>query len=130
MTRRIRFLGAIADLSSDDRKALFDRATSNDEAIRMTTDAILEVVQRDGDAALVSLAREFDKAKLTSLEIPRDTWKAALESLAPDLRTAMERAAANITTTHRAFLPQAIETYAEPGILIGRRPDPLKRVGV
>jgi histidinol dehydrogenase len=31
---------------------------------------------------------------------------------------------------HRAFLPVAQETESEPGILIGRRPDPLARVGV
>ncbi|MEO7964342.1 MAG: histidinol dehydrogenase, partial [Gemmatimonadaceae bacterium] len=46
------------------------------------------------------------------------------------VRAAMERAARNIETAHRAFLPQATEIETEPGIVIGRRPDPLGRVGV
>jgi histidinol dehydrogenase len=31
---------------------------------------------------------------------------------------------------HRAFLPIAQETQSEPGVIVGRRPDPLGRVGV
>jgi histidinol dehydrogenase len=128
--RRIKYLGAIADLTPEERRALFDRASSTDDTVRMTVDAILDVVQRDGDAALISLARELDKARLTTLEVPRDRWRTALDAIEPDVRTAMERAAANITSVHRAFLPQPTETYTEPGILVGRRPDPLRRVGV
>src|SRR5207237_4265648 len=83
-----------------------------------------------GDAALVALAREFDKVTLISLEVPRERWQTALDALDPKLRSAMERAAANITTVHEAFKPAAFETYTEPGILVGRRADPLRRVGV
>jgi histidinol dehydrogenase len=129
-SRRIRFIGAVADLTEEERRALFDRNPSNDEAIRITVDAIIDVVARDGDAALISLARELDKARLTTLEVPRDRWQPALDALDAPVRAAMERAAANIATAHRAFLPQAIETYTEPGVLVGRRPDPLHRVGV
>ncbi|HUX34210.1 MAG TPA: histidinol dehydrogenase, partial [Gemmatimonadaceae bacterium] len=57
-------------------------------------------------------------------------WKAALDDLDPSLRQAMARAVANIATVHRAFLPSAVEVSPEPGIVIGRRPDPLERVGV
>src|SRR5690606_27236187 len=31
---------------------------------------------------------------------------------------------------HRAFLPQPVEVETEPGVVVGRRPDPLPRVGV
>ena len=42
----------------------------------------------------------------------------------------MERAAANIRTVHAASLPQAVELSPEPGVVVGRRPDALDRVGV
>src|SRR5258708_21972201 len=42
----------------------------------------------------------------------------------------MERAASNIRRVHQAFLPTLQETESEPGIVVGRRPDPLARVGV
>ena len=40
--------------------------------VRTTSEAIIDVVRRDGDAALISLAREYDKVRLKSLEVPRE----------------------------------------------------------
>ena len=127
---RIRFRGALASLGSTERSQLFDRARTADDIVRTTCEAIIDVVRRDGDAALISLAREYDKARLSSLEVPRAAWQEALGSMAPAVRMAMERAASNIRRAHEALLPQASETYTEPGVLVGRRPDPLRRVGV
>jgi histidinol dehydrogenase len=127
---RIRFRGSITGLTAADRAALFDRSSTADEMVRTTTEAIIDVVRRDGDSALISLAREYDKARLKSLEVPRDVWRDALQALDPAVRAAMERAAANIRAVHAASLPQPIETSPEPGIVVGRRPDPLTRVGV
>jgi len=127
---RIRFRGALASLSLADRSKLFDRGRTADDMVRTTCEAIIDVVRRDGDAALISLAREYDKARLSSLEVPRPAWREALGSIGPEVRTAMERAVMNIRRAHEALRPQASETYTEPGVLVGRRPDPLQRVGV
>ena len=127
---RIRFRGPITGLSGGDRAALLDRAATPDDMIRTTTEAIIDVVRREGDSALLSLAREYDKARLKSLEVPRDVWRDALQALDPGVRAAMERAAANIRTVHEAALPRTVETSPEPGIVVGRRPDALTRVGV
>jgi histidinol dehydrogenase len=56
--------------------------------------------------------------------------RAPLDALDPALRRALERAAANIRTVHEAFLPQAREVVTADGAIIGRRPNPLTRVGV
>ncbi len=127
---RIRFRGPLLALSDADRASLLDRTSTPDDMVRTTTEAIIDVVRRDGDAALVSLAREYDKVRLKSLEVPRDAWKGALQRLDPGLRAAMERAAANIRAVHSAAMPRAIETSPEPGVVVGRRPDPLRRIGV
>ncbi|MDB4890307.1 MAG: histidinol dehydrogenase, partial [Gemmatimonadetes bacterium] len=42
----------------------------------------------------------------------------------------MERSARNIRRVHEAFLPVAQEIESETGVIVGRRPDPLGRVGV
>jgi histidinol dehydrogenase len=127
----IRFRGTLASLSSRDRQRLVDRgAPPADDIVRTTCEAIIDVVRRDGDAALVSLAREYDKVRLTALEVPREAWRDALGTLDPALRAAMERAAKNIRAAHEALVPQASEFSPEPGVLVGRRPDPLQRVGV
>ncbi|MET0403366.1 MAG: histidinol dehydrogenase, partial [Cystobacter sp.] len=96
---------------------------------RRTADLIARV-RRDGDRALRDMAREFDRAELTSLEVPRAVCEAALAALAPELREALGRAARNIARAHEAQKPQAFEVETEPGIVVGRRPDPLGRVGV
>ena len=129
-TRTFRWTGPLGALSAADRDTLRDRTTSRDERVRTTTEAILDLVRRDGDQALIALAREYDHARLTSLEVPPERCTAALDALDPGLRRAMERAAANIAAAHRAQRPVASEVETEPGVVVGRRPDPLRRVGV
>jgi histidinol dehydrogenase len=127
---RLRWQGPLAALAPAATRALLERNTSSDAQIRERTAVIVERVRRDGDVALRALALEFDSVTLQELEVPRAAWTRALDLLDARLRAAMERAAGNIATVHRAFLPVAQETESEPGIVVGRRPDPLGRVGV
>lgn len=127
---RIRFRGSVSTLSTAERSRLMDRVPPSDDIVRTTAEAIIDVVRREGDVALVALARDYDNVRLKSLEVPRAAWREALQALEPDVRAAMERAAANIRAVHSAMVPVPIETSPEPGVTIGRRPDPLHRVGV
>ncbi len=128
----LRFTGRVARLSPEERRALCERLDdgAGDGTVRARTAAIVERVRREGDAALVAMAREFDGAELAQLEVPRAEWRAALEEVDAGLRRAMERAAENVRVVHQAFRPKAVEVEPEPGVLVGRRPDPLTRVGV
>jgi histidinol dehydrogenase len=91
---------------------------------------IVDDVRRRGDAALIEMALRFDGVTLDALEVPRTALTRALDSIDADLRRAMERSAANIARVHEAFLPRGGEVEVEPGIVVGRRCDPLGRVGV
>ncbi len=126
----VRFAGAIDLLPAAELTQLRDRSTSADTTVRAATADIVASVRSGGDAALVAMARKYDRASLSSLEVPRERWELALDRLKPSLRAALERAAANIERAHRAFLPRAEEVETEPGVIVGRRPDPLGRVGV
>lgn len=126
----LRFRGALASLTGDDRRALFDRATSSNEKLRERVTEIIARVRREGDDALFAMAEQFDGARLDALEVSRARLRVALDGLEPGLRRAMERSAENIARVHRAFLPRSTETEPEPGIIVGRRPDPMGRVGV
>jgi histidinol dehydrogenase len=125
-----RHVGALASLTPAERASLCDRRGSEDEGVRAVTAAILARVASEGDRALLALARELDGATLVSLEVPRARWRAALATLDPEVHAAMKRAAANLAAVHDAFRPVAEEVSPEPGIKVGRRPDPLARVGV
>lgn len=128
---QVRWTGACGDLSAADRRALFARSTaSTNDGIRARTASIIDKVRRGGDTVLRALAAEFDGVTLDALEVPKSRCMAALDALDPALRRAMERSASNIHRVHQAFLPAAQETESEPGIIVGRRPDPLGSVGV
>lgn len=122
--------GRIIDLRPDARARLFDRASPRDRGVREQTAAIIERVRRDGEVALRQLALELDGVALESLEVPPSQCRAALDALDAGLRRALERSATNIATAHRAALPAALEIETEPGVVVGRRPDPIARVGV
>jgi len=126
----LRWVGASADLTDADRRALFERTTAIDEAVGGRTATIVTRVRREGDDALRALAHELDGVDLDELEIPRVRWQSALDAVPSALRAALERSAANVERVHRAFRPVPQETESEPGIIVGRRPDPLGRVGV
>ena len=94
------------------------------------TAEIIQRVRRDGDRALRDLAYSLDGVALEQLEVPRAVWRDAAAIVAPELRAALERAARNIRRAHEAWRPTAGEVETEPGVLVGRRPDPLERVGM
>ncbi len=126
----IRWRGAIADLSARDRRALFERSTSTDESVRSETARIVRDVRTRGDSALRELSSRFDNVTLEELEVPRERIQRALDATDRVLRSAMERSARNIALAHAASMPLTTEYEVEPGIVVGRRPDPLGRVGI
>ena len=130
MSKLFRWRGSLAELSAAQRAELSDRSTSSDDSVRERTAAIVGRVRAEGDEALISLAAELDGVSLQALAVPRDARAQALATLDAPVRAALERAAANIEAVHRAFLPRATEIEVEPGVVVGRRPDPLDSVGV
>jgi histidinol dehydrogenase len=127
---RFALRGAIAELSALARALLHDRGFTADPTVRERVSAILARVREAGDAALRALARELDGVELDELEVTREACSRALDVLDPTLRRVMQRAADNIARVHRAIPVTATEVESEPGIIVGRRPDPLGRVGV
>ncbi len=61
---------------------------------------MLADVRARGDEALRELTQRFDRARIDDLRVPDADLKAALESIPPDLRAALEVALANITAYH------------------------------
>ena len=126
----LRAFGALSSLDAPTRRAIVDRSSTTDGTVRERTAALIAQVREHGDEALFQFARDFDRVTLTALEVPRSAWGAALASLEPALRSSLERAAKNIAAVHAAFRPVETVCSPEPGITVGRRPDPLQRVGI
>ena len=90
---------------------------------------IIADVRSRGDVALLELGRRFDSPELQTLEVSRSEWDGAEEQVAPDLRAAVQQAAANITEFH---LKQRRASWldTQPDKITGQIVRPLNRVGV
>ncbi len=94
---------------------------------------ILAEVRTRGDAALLEFTHRFDRwqpASAEALEIPRAALQAAMANLAPDIRAALEAAAARISTFHE-HQRQSSWTFTEAdGTVLGQNVTPLDRAGL
>jgi histidinol dehydrogenase len=127
---RLAAKGSLSSLDHAALRSLLERDTAADPAVSARTAAIIDRVRRDGDAALRALALELDGIASLAIEVPRGECDEALASLDPGVRTALERAAANIHAVHAAFRPASSQVMTADGVVVTRRPDPLQRVGV
>ena len=110
---------------------------SEDEAIERSVAQILADVKARGDAAVLDYTNRFDRLDATdvaALELPFAELEAALESLEPKQRAALEAAAARVRGYHEK---QRIECgshswqYTEAdGTVLGQKITPLDRVGL
>jgi histidinol dehydrogenase len=125
-----RYTGALSALSADERLAVLRRTGAASSLVRETTEGIVRRVRSDGDRALREMAREYDGVSLDLLEVPRAVRRRALAEIDLQLRSALERAARNIEAVASAAPPGTVEVETEPGVIVGRRPDPLQRVGI
>lgn len=92
--------------------------------------AIIERVAAGGDAALVDLAREFDRVELGALAVDEDEREAAFEAVDARLVDALVEAEARITAFHELQRPMGLWlAEIEPGVTVGVKTTPLDRVG-
>lgn len=122
--------GRLADLDESTLTRLLDRAPSDDPQLAESVATLIADVRARGDRALLEMAERFDGVKLEGLEVPRAAWKDAAATLAPAVRAALERAAANIRRFHAAQIPVDVSLEVEPGVRVTRSWTPLDRVGV
>jgi histidinol dehydrogenase len=123
-------IASISNLSGADAQRLFERGGSGRTDVAGIVAAIIDDVRARGDAALREQAARFDGVADLSIEVPRADWDDAVARLDPNVRGALQVAAANIEKFHRAQMPETLEIEMQPGLVLGRRPDALERVAV
>src|SRR6266516_3050093 len=125
-----KYTGPLAALSGSERTSLLRRNGARSLPVRARTEEIVRRVRLKGGRALRDMARAYDGVSRDSLEVPRAARLSALAGIDRTLRAALERAARNIEMVHSVDLPRTVEVETEPGVIVGRRPDPLQRVGI
>lgn len=91
---------------------------------------ILNRVKVSGDHALREFTAQFDKVTIQDLQVTKEEIHQARQRVSPELREAIETAAANITKFHAAQKKdlQVIETM--PGVKCWRKAVPITKVGI
>ncbi len=123
MTKPINF-HELATLSAPQRAKLLLRVEGDLSEFEAKVKPIIAAVREEGDVALARFAQQFDKSPVTADAIaatPED-YAQAERTLAPDVKAAMEFAAANIRKFHERQKPEASWTMEiSPGAFGGER---------
>jgi histidinol dehydrogenase len=112
--------------------ALVERRRDAEDDVRDGVAAILAAVRAEGDAALVELARRFDRVALTpaALRIAPAEIAAAAASCPPEQIAALRFAADRIRAFHERQLPEAASWQDEAGVRLGLRWTAIDAVGL
>ena len=133
MTLEVR---AVADLSPDERAALFDRDAGVAGA-RADAREIVDRVRTEGDVAVREYCRDLDGVEVGNLDVT-DAAERAHDAVDAEVREAIETAADNVREFHERQVPEDWRaTFGSDGDgdesgrrELGRRFRPLERVGV
>lgn len=98
--------------------------------IEARVQSILDSVKDGGDAALLALARQFDKFEGESLEISRGRIEASEELLDETLKKAIRQAGENIRKFHEAQRQPVEKIETAPGVTCWRRSVGIEKVGI
>ncbi len=111
-------------------------SAENDAAVDATVAAILADVRERGDAAVLACTARFDglaAASVAALEVSKDELAAALATITPEQRRALEAAAERVRAYHQRQFDATCRGFAyrdADGTLLGQKVTPLDRVGV
>jgi histidinol dehydrogenase len=136
MTVAIRRLTTAAFEFEQDFQRVLHWSAETDDAIEQRVAQILADVRTRGDAAVLEHTARFDGVQAPSvaaLEIPQAQLHAALASLVPARRAALEDAARRVRDYHERQRDACCRSWSyrdADGTLLGQKVTPLERVGI
>ena len=109
---------------------ILKRPTLDVEALRGTVSEVLQRVRTEGDRAVKEYEEKFDKVQLTSLAVTPEEMAEGVARVAPELKSAIELAHANIEKFHTAqrFEGKPVET--RPGVTCWQKAVAIEKVGL
>ena len=122
-------------LQASDRNALGERVMNRsqltNDQVTATVKEIIRRVRAEGDAALFDYTARFDHADITAetVQVTRAEIDAAYAAASPEWLEAMREAARRITEFHQKQKQNTWLNF-QPGIALGQKITPLRRVGV
>ncbi|MDA2807208.1 histidinol dehydrogenase [Nocardiopsis suaedae] len=116
--------------TTGDPRDLLPRAETDVEAAVAKVRPIVEDVRHRGTDALIELAERFDGVRLTGVKVPEEEIAAALRTLDPSVRAALEESIRRARLVHRDQRRTDTTTRVAPGGTVTERWVPVGRVGL
>lgn len=108
---------------------IFARVTPEADVAAIVADIIADV-KENGDTAVKAYCAKFDKAELTSLEVPPEEIQEAISQVEPEFLDILREAAENIRSFHSRQVRNSFVIADKPGIVLGQKITPIEKVGV
>lgn len=120
------------DAAYADALVRLNRRAEASDRVRDVVAAVIGDIRQNGDKALLELTQKFDGATLTAdqLAVSPDEVAAAVASLTPDVRAALDASRRNVTTFAQQSLRKDWSMTNEQGAEVGEVYHPFERVGV
>ena len=111
---------------------LLKRSPNHYGKFEETVAGILNRVRNEGDQALFSYTKEFDKVEITkeTILVTEAEIREAYEEVDPALLEVIRKALVNIRNYHEKQRQNSWFTSTEKGTMLGQKVTPLQRVGV
>ena len=118
-------------LSASERLDALRRPAQRDAAQVFTAaQGIIDMVRRDGDAAVLALTEKFDGVRLESMGVTPQEFSDAERALNAGQITAIERAISNVRRFHAAQGAPPLRVETAPGVVCERISVPIRAVGL
>jgi histidinol dehydrogenase len=130
--KSIQFL-ELDKLSERELAKIFRRAEQDISELLPLAQSVSDEVRRDGDAAVVKYARQFDAAnfEVSMLKATREDFVRARANLEKEVIAGIEEAHDNILHFHKEQMPEKMWfTEVKPGIMAGEKISPVANAGL
>ncbi len=111
---------------------LLKRTPDNYGPYEKTVKEIVEDIHQNGDAALFSYTKKFDKADInaSNIQVTEEEIKAAYNEVDPELINVIKKAIENIKSYHELQKRNSWITTKEDGVILGQQISPIEYAGV
>jgi histidinol dehydrogenase len=109
---------------------IIKRPTLDTTALKDKVSSVLQDIQANGDQAVLKYTSLFDQVQLDNNVVTTSEIQEAVDSLSEELKTAIQKAAANIQKFHEEQLQPIEKIEVMPGIVCWRKSVGIEKVGL
>jgi len=118
-------------LSASQRQDALRRPAQSEAAqVAKGAQGIIDMVRREGDAAVLALTEKFDGVRLESMRVTAQEFSDAERALNAEQIAAIERAISNVRRFHAAQGAAPLRVETAPGVVCERISVPIRAVGL